>query len=141
MPILKEIGKFNFRSFFMKKLVFGTVILLTILSLSGCGEVQYKKYGEGITSRVGYSEFEIGHNKYKVTYTGGVYDNQQQVMKFTYKRAHDLCKEKGFNESDITNTNLNNEVSSTTTQNYGLKTQSWTDTKSQKIYSLDVQCK
>lgn len=69
-------------------------ILLTIIVaifLVGCGAApgtSYRKYGEGaLTKGIGYSDFEISKNKYKVSYTGGIYSSTNEVMQFAYKRA------------------------------------------------------
>jgi len=119
--------------------------LITItLFLIGCGgyQVPYKKYGDdtvAFASKVGYSDFEIGKNKHKVTYTGGVYDSQQKVTKFAYQRAKDLCTEKGFTDYEITNTTINNKP--TSSDSYGGNLYKAQDVKGQTIYSLDVECK
>ena len=121
--------------------IFGAITFIALL-VSGCSvNVPYKKLGDspGWASGVGFSEFEIGKNKYKVSYTGGVYDSADKVMKFTYKRAKELCLEKGFKEYDITNTGMGSKAAGGMSQSYG-NTQ-FNDNKSQTIYSLDVKCK
>ena len=121
----------------MKKIILSGVV---IALLTGCTQIAYKKYGTGgYASKVGYADFEIGKNKYKVSYTGGVYEDRNKVVKFAYRRAKELCKEKGFNDYDISNSeSSSNKTGSTTT--YG-KFQNFTDNKSQKVYMLDVTCK
>jgi len=103
----------------MKKII----LLLSVIGMlvfSGCGavDVPYKKYGDAPSwaEAVGYSDFEIGKNKYKVTYTGGVYDSAQKVMEFTYKRAKELCVTKGFNDYEFTNTTT--DIKETTSDSY-----------------------
>lgn len=124
----------------MKKILKAGIAAAIILGLSGCGQIPYKKYGVGTYgSKVGYSDFEIGKNKYKVSYTGGVDDDRNKVVEFTYKRAKELCIEKGFKDFEISNTeSTSNKTSSTTTHGYY---QSYNDNKSQKVYMLDVICK
>jgi len=115
----------------MKKLL--SVVIISGMFI-GCGQVAYKKYGVGLAgtydSKVGYSDFEIGKNKYKVTYTGGSYEDQNKVTKFAYKRAKELCVEKGFTTYKVSNT----ESSSTEA------TGSFSDSQSKKVYMLDVTC-
>ena len=123
----------------MKKILLGSSILLIAIGFNGCA-MAYKKYGEGVAHKVGYSDFEIGKNKYKVSYAGSVSDEPQKVMEFAYKRAKDLCKEKGFDKYNITNTDMNNKITSSTTTSYGKYQPTFTDTNSKNIYSLDVEC-
>jgi len=120
------------------------LFIMSLIVLSGCGgyEVPYKKYGDtsvAFASGVGYSDFEIGKNKYKVTYTGGVYDSSQKVTKFAYQRAKELCSEKGFSDYSITNTTTDRK--NTSSESYGGNIYKAQDQKSQSIYSLDVECK
>ena len=113
-------------------------IALLVLT-SGCmSPIEYKKYGEGMTFRVGYSDFEIGKNKYKVSYMGGVYDSPDVVMKNAYRRAKELCMEKGFNNYEASNGAMSNKDASSSSQNFGAV--QFSDSKSQGLYILDVQC-
>ena len=123
----------------MKKIICSVVLIFLLIGLSGCAN-GYKKYGVGTAHQVGYDEFEIGKNKYKVTYTGSVTNTHQEVMKYTYQRAKELCKEKGFSNYEFYNTDMSNKESSSMTTSYG-KYGTFTDKKSQNIYSLDVECK
>jgi hypothetical protein len=124
----------------MKKKVLGIVTILAVLTGCGAGGIKYKKYGgSGWASKVGYSDFNIGSNKYKISYTGGVNDDTNKVMKYAYKRAKDLCLEKGFNEYVASNSDMGSKATGGMTENFG-NTQ-FHDNKSQTIYSLDVECK
>ena len=122
----------------MSKLLVVMLVFLTFY-FTGCGQIAYKKYGDGTYgSKVGYSDFEIGKNKYKVTYTGGVNEDRNRIIKFAYKRAKELCEEKGFKGYKVSNTESTaNDAGSTITHG---KYQSFNDTKSQKVYMLDVTC-
>jgi len=113
----------------MKKIL---LLVLAIVLLGGCTQTAYKQYGNKYPSKVGYSDFQIGKNKYKVTYTGGVYDDGNKVVEFAYRRAKELCKEKGFSDYEIANTeSASNKVNYVNARN----------NKSQKVYMLDVTCK
>lgn len=126
----------------MNKIISSVVIIAVSLGFIGCVppqvDVPYKQLGDskpyGLTG-VGYSEFKIGENKYKVTYAGEANDSDQKVMKFTYKRAIELCVYQGFNKYDITNTNGISKGIATTSVNVE------TAGLNQYIYTLDVECK
>ncbi len=126
----------------MKKTLSFSFIGILMIGCVG-NDVPYKKYGDstgiGFASKVGYSDFSIGNNKYKVTYVGGVYDSPQKVMEFTYKRAKELCKEKEFSDYIITNTST--DRASVSSDSFGMTNYKIQEQKSQSIYSLDVECK
>jgi hypothetical protein len=124
----------------MKTLIYSSLVILLAIGITGCAEVKYKKYGQGgYASKVGYSDFEIGKDKYKITYLGGVHDSPTRVMEFTYHRAKEICQEKGFASYEISNTDTLNKSTSSSSQQFGAM--QFTDSKSQTMYSLDVQCK
>ena len=124
----------------MKILIYSSLVILLAIGINGCAEVEYKKYGEGgYASKVGYSDFKIGKNKYKVTYIGGVYDSPTKVMEFTYRRAKEICHEKGFSSYEISNTDTLNKSTSSSSQQFGAM--QFKDSKNQTMHSLDVQCK
>ncbi|MDF1882973.1 hypothetical protein JHD49_03390 [Sulfurimonas sp. SAG-AH-194-C21] len=124
----------------MKKNILGILTVLAVLTGCGAAGIEYKKYGgSGWASKVGYSDFNIGSNRYKVSYTGSVNDDTNKVMKYTYKRAKELCAEQGFNDYAISNVDMSNKGTSSTTQSFG--NQQFSDNKSQSTYSLDVECK
>lgn len=124
----------------MKNYMVGILGVLFLVVPNVEAGMDYKKIGEGfIGSGVGYSDFEIGNNKFKVSYTGAVNNTADEVMKYTYQRAKELCAEKGFTSYDISNTAMNQKASSSATQSFGYT--QYTDTTSQVIYSLDVDCK
>jgi len=64
---------------------------------------------------------------YKVTYNGYVTNNLNDVMKFAHKRAKEVCKEKGFNSQEYTNSNNSKDILYGGAQRF--------------IYSVDVHCK
>lgn len=110
--------------------------------LQGCAvDVPYKKYGDSPfwAAGVGYNDFEIVKDKYKVSYVGGVYDSPNKVMKFTYQRAKELCKELGSNDYIISNTDSGNQLAGIqSAPSFGGDSY---DTKNQSIYTLDIECK
>ncbi|MBL4730764.1 MAG: hypothetical protein JKY28_05300 [Sulfurimonas sp.] len=123
----------------MKTIITLSAIAL-LLVLSGCmSPIAYKKYGDGMTSRVGYSDFEIGKDKYKVSYMGGVHDSHHVVMKNAYRRAKEVCFEKGFENYEATNGSMSTKDSGSTSQYFG--NVQFSDSKSQGLYMLDVQCR
>jgi len=117
------------------------IILLSLSALlSACvADLSYRKLGDTWASNVGYTDFEIGNNKYKVSYTGGVDNTPSTVMKFAYQRAKELCKEKGFNDYVATNTESGDKQTSMHSVPSLVRVDF--DTKSQTTYSFDVECK
>lgn len=116
------------------------IILVGIAVIAGCSaDLSYRKQGDTWARNVGYSDFEIGSNKYKVTYTGGVDNPPSTVMKYAYQRAKELCEEKGFNDYET----MNPESSNKQTSVHAVPniTGPDFDSKSQTTYSLDVTCK
>jgi hypothetical protein len=104
-----------------------------LMALGACAaDIPYTKLGDSWASSVGYSDFEIGNNKYKVMYTGGVYNSPSKVTQYAYQRAKELCKEKGFNDFTASNTDAINQQS-----HIGVDS----SMKSQVTYSLEVECK
>lgn len=114
------------------------ILLLTSLFLTSCvPEMRYmKEHDAWWAYNVGYSEFELGPNKYKVSYTGGSGNEPTTVMKFAYQRAHDLCKEKGYD--DFVSSNA---TSSSLTSGGGRTGNVSFDVHTQTVYSMDVECK
>jgi hypothetical protein len=116
------------------------ILAIISFTVAGCtADLSYRKLGESWASGVGYSDFEIGSNKYKVMYTGGVDNPPSTVMKYAYHRAKDLCAEKGFNDYVATNTESGNRQTSSHAVPNIIRPDF--DTKSQTSYSLDVECK
>lgn len=117
----------------MKKIV----LLFATTLLIGCASSPYMKEGTSwLEYNVGYSDFELGENKYKVSYTGSVGDEPTTVMKYTYRRAKELCKEKGF--EDYT---ASNATSSGITTGGGSVGHTVFSTHTHTVYSMDVECK
>lgn len=113
--------------------------VLALLALSACmaPDLTYRKAGETWASSVGYSDFELGSNKYKVSYSGGVGNDPSTVMRFAYQRAKELCAEKGFNDYAASNTESGNKISSIVRSFNGT-----VDTPHDTfMYSMDVECK
>jgi len=110
------------------------VISVMAIFLVGCGAApgtSYRKYDDGgLTKGIGYSDFEISKNKYKVSYTGGIYSSTNEVMQFTYKRAKELCQENGFQDYSASNAN----TSMTSTLVFGQQA-------NQVTYAMDIECK
>jgi hypothetical protein len=100
--------------------------------LNGFGtDLWYVKQGSAWwVPNAGYSDFEIGKNKYKVMYAGAADNEPSTVVKFAYQRAKELCKEKGFNDFVASNAN-----SASNTHGFN----GFTSTKTS--YSIDVECK
>lgn len=114
-----------------------TILLLAASLLMGCGPKPYMKEEPSWWSPgVGYSEFGIGENKYKVSYMGSVGDEPTTVMKYTYRRAKELCLEKGF--EDYT---ASNATSSGLTSGGGGIGNTTFDAHTRTVYSMDVECK
>ena len=108
-------------------------LLVTVFTLAGCAaDIPYTKLGESWASSVGYSDFEIGSNRYKVIYTGGVYNSPSIVTQYAYKRAKELCEEKGFSSYNTLHTDSINQQ-----DHIGIDR----SLKSQVTYSLEIECK
>lgn len=113
--------------------------IAALLILSGCAapDLTYRKAGETWASSVGYNDFDLGDNKYKVTYSGGVGNDPTTVMRFAYQRAKELCLEKGFNAYVASNTESENKTS-TVIRSFNGTVDNPHDTF---LYSMDVECK
>lgn len=120
----------------IKNIVLMSIVALVIL---GCAEVGYKKYGDGgYGSAVGYSDFEISHNHYRVSYIGTPYDSQALVMEYAYRRGKDICKALTYNEYRFYDGEGSwQKSSSMTTYSGGM---AFTDTKGRHSYSVSVEC-
>lgn len=108
-----------------------------ILLMTGCASgLQYKQYGVGRPTQVGYSDFQIKENQWKVTYTGAMNSNPELAMKFMYKRAKELCLQKGYNDFDVTNDGQLEKNNGSTYLGYGN-----TISNNQPISTATVTCK
>lgn len=67
------------------------VLLLLSLSLVSC--VQYAPKGSisGMHESFGYSDRQIGENKYLVKFKGNRFSSFSQLEKFVHRRAEELC--------------------------------------------------
>lgn len=113
------------------------IAALLILSACAAPDLTYRKVGESWASSVGYSDFDLGQNRYKVTYSGGVGNDPATVMRFAYQRAKELCNEKGFNDYAASNTESANKTS-TVIRSFNGTVDTPHDTF---MYSMDVECK
>lgn len=86
-----------------------------------------------MASAVGYSDFEIGKNRYKVMYSGARGNSPSTVMQYAYQRGKDLCKEKGFNDYVASNTESDSQLSEINAA-VGY-------TKTTATYSMEIECK
>ena len=121
----------------MKHLISIAVIAALGMSLAGCTSgLKYKKYGDGIPYQVGYSDFKIKDNQWKVTYTGPRDSNPELAMKFMYKRAKELCLEKGYKDFEINNNIQSEKNNGSTNLGYGT-----TISNNQSVSSATVTCK
>jgi len=121
----------------LKMIVGISLTALAVLSFTGCASgLKYKKYGDGIPTQVGYSDFQIKDNQWRVTYTGPRDSNPELAMKFMYKRAKELCLEKGYKDFEV-NSNIQSEKNNGTTYlGYGN-----TISNNQPVSSATVTCK
>lgn len=121
------------------KLALTTVSLFGIALIStGCvtSGLEYKQYGNGMPTKVGYSDFQIKDNQWNVTYTGAMDSNPQLAMQYMYKRAKELCLEKGYKDFDVTNNSQLEKNNGTTNIGYGT-----TLSNNQPISTGTVTCK
>ena len=102
----------------MKKTNVITAVLV-VLTLAGCSGLKYKPYGKGMPYQVGYHDFELKEGVYKVSYTGPTNSSTQQAMKFMYKRARTLCKQKGYKSFEVSNENAMSKDNGSTHLGYG----------------------
>ncbi|MCB0422228.1 MAG: hypothetical protein KDD61_14620 [Bdellovibrionales bacterium] len=73
------------------------ILVFTIL-IAGCA-TSYQK--EGLSG--GYSDIEVGKNKFLVTFSGNGYTGRSRVQQFAFQRAKELCVEKGFKSFELVN--------------------------------------
>ena len=120
----------------MKKLVSIAIIATLGISFVGCTSgLKYKKYGDGIPYQVGYSDFQIKNNQWKVTYTGPRDSNPELSMKYMYQRAKELCLEKGYKDFEVNNNAQLEKNNGTTNLGYGTIV-----SNNQPISSATVTC-
>lgn len=81
----------------------------------------------------GYTDFPLGKDKYRVSYTGALGNSPSTVMKYTYQRAKEICSEQGFNDFISSNATSSALVSGGGSINRSVSTQT--------VYSLDVECR
>ena len=117
----------------MKKLIFSVSTIIVFLGFNGCSRTHQPNYTKFIypdkvyyNIGVGYEDFEISKDTYKVTYNGYVTNNLSDVMQYAHKRAKILCKEKGFNAQEYKNSTNQSDML------YG--------GAKRFIYSVDVHC-
>jgi hypothetical protein len=96
----------------MKKIIL-TLASFSMLLLTGCTRTHQPNYTKLVPKdevyfniAVGYEDFKIGENRFKVIYNGYVSNSQNDVMRFLHKRAEQLCKEHGFDAQEYSNTNI-----------------------------------
>lgn len=112
--------------------------LSSIFGLSGCisSGLEYKQYGVGIPTKVGYSDFQIKENLWNVSYTGSNGSEPQLAMQYMYKRAKELCQQKGYKDFDVINNNQLEKNNGNQHLGYG-----YVITNNQPISTATVTCK
>lgn len=120
------------------KIKISIVGLVSILGLSGCltSGLEYKQYGVGMPTKVGYSDFQIKENQWKVTYTGAMDSNPELAMQYMYKRAKELCIQQGFKDFDVSNNSQLEKNNGSQHLGYG-----YNISNNQPISTATVTCK
>jgi hypothetical protein len=80
------------------------LVLLTVL-LSGCA-TSYKPLGWG----GGYSDSEVGENKYIVRFSGNGYTKAAKAENYAFQRAREVCVEKGKHNFELISKNSSTRV-------------------------------
>ena len=118
------------------------ILIALILFLVGCGGgsssgLGYKKYGDGTYgSAVGYSDFRINDNQWRVTYSGQANTSYEKSVRYMYKRAKDICLENGFKSYEVSGNTQGNKDNGSTYVGYGQ-----TYSSNSPISSGTVTCK
>lgn len=81
-------------------------ILVTGFGLVGCATGYKAKGYSG-----GYYDRKMGANKWLVGFSGNGYTSRSTAQEYAFKRAEELCKEKGFSDWDISNQHENTQSS------------------------------
>ena len=110
-------------------------IVLVVLTLAGCSGLKYKPYGKGMPYQVGFQDFLIKEGVYKVSYTGPTNSSQQLAMKFMYKRARELCRQKGFKSFEVSSENAMSKDNGSTHLGYGAVV-----SNNQPVSSVTITC-
>lgn len=119
------------------------VLLITLtFFLIGCGGggssgLGYKKYGVGTYgSAVGYSDFQINDNQWRITYTGQANTSYEKTVRYMYQRAKEICLENGFKSYEVSGNTQGNKDNGSTNVGYGQ-----TYSSNSPISSGTVSCK
>jgi hypothetical protein len=70
-----------------------------MLAFLGCAS-PYQREG----FRGGYSENEMGSNRWQVTFSGNAFTSESQARSYAFRRAKEVCAENGFSDFEIQNT-------------------------------------
>ena len=123
----------------MKKTLSFSFIGILMIGCVG-NDVPYKKYGDstgiGFASKVGYSDFQIKENQWKVTYTGAMDSNPELAMQYMYKRAKEVCLKNGYKDFDVVGENQLEKNNGSQHIGYG-----YTISNNQPVSTCTVICK
>ncbi len=71
-------------------------MILFLLFIAGClRPTPYQKMDQG-SSCCGYTDQHLKGNIYKVTFNGNTMTDRETVTKYAYRRAEEVCREKGY---------------------------------------------
>ncbi len=75
--------------------------ILILLFIMGCiRATPYQKMDQG-SSCCGYKDQHLKGNIYMVTFSGNALTDRETVTKYAYRRAEEVCKEKGYRKYKI----------------------------------------
>lgn len=76
------------------------LVIAMCLVLGACSTSYQQKGMAG-----GYTDTEVGENKYLVTFRGNGFTSSSKVDEFAFQRAKELCIEKGFKNFELISKN------------------------------------
>ena len=119
----------------IKKLSIAT---FSVFLFTGCvtSGLEYKQYGNGMPTKVGYSDFQIKEIQWKVTYTGAMDSNPELAMQYMYKRAKEVCLKNGYKDFDVVGENQLEKNNGSQHIGYG-----YTISNNQPVSTCTVICK
>lgn len=97
----------------MKTWLTGIMVLFTALLVGCATETPYKPAEE--RGDYGYTETELGDNRYRITFTGNSSTPSETVQDYALLRAAELTLTKGYDWFEAANRNSDKSVRSTTT--------------------------
>lgn len=97
----------------MKTWLTGIMVLFTVLLVGCATETPYKPAEE--RGDFGYTETELGDNRYRITFTGNSSTPAETVQDYALLRAAELTLAKGYDWFEAADRNSDKKVRSTTT--------------------------